>query len=323
MNLQIHILLDTPTSLDQLVIICDGPSCNKHIFTTVSSEVYTHNAVSERLLDKSMASSVGVVVDDGLLAGAHMSNCLANHKFQIPDNQRETGFSTAFQTTHTFYEYLHCVDEQRGARFDAAMECNAQPFSEESTFPFENLKENAILVDVGGGRGHISHYLMRRHPHIQFIVQDDAAVIESVKADLEGNRFKFQTQNFFDLQPVVGADVYLLNNVLMDHQDETCTEASQAQRQQWLVQALEKRSYRAQQRYQPWKGWELDPVAGAAPKQLSRRYYLLKVGHAAIPAYLSRKGSETHLDVKAARSHREQQAIYWWNADNDATIDGP
>jgi hypothetical protein len=70
----------------------------------------------------------------------------------------------------------------------------------------------------------------------------------------------------------------------------TCNEANQIQRQQWLIQAIEKRSHKAQQHYRPQKGWKLDPVAGAAPKQLARRYYQLKVGHAAIPSYLSQIG---------------------------------
>jgi hypothetical protein len=64
-----------------------------------------------------------------------------------------------------------------------------------------------------------------------------------------------------------------------------------------LPQAIASRStavvsgaYKAQQHYRPQKGWKLDPVAGAAPKQLARRYYQLKVGHAAIPSYLSQIG---------------------------------
>jgi hypothetical protein len=72
----------------------------------------------------------------------------------------------------------------------------------------------------------------------------------------------------------------------------SCTEASQIQRQEWLREALAGRSPRAQQTYQARKGWSLDQVAAAAPKQLARRYYQLKVGHAAVATHLYRVGGQ-------------------------------
>jgi ribonuclease HI len=68
----------------------------------------------------------------------------------------------------------------------------------------------------------------------------------------------------------------------------TQTEVARAQRQQWLTKALGRRSLRAQRAYRALPGWKLDPVLAAAPKRIASRYYQLKVGHAAIGAYLQK-----------------------------------
>jgi ribonuclease HI len=65
-----------------------------------------------------------------------------------------------------------------------------------------------------------------------------------------------------------------------------CTEAVQARKKGWLARALTKRSKQSQLEYRPQKGWQLDPVAAQASKQLASRYYQLKTGHAAIGTYL-------------------------------------
>jgi hypothetical protein len=66
------------------------------------------------------------------------------------------------------------------------------------------------------------------------------------------------------------------------------TEVARAQRQQWLTKALGRRSLAAQRAYRAPPGWKLDPAVAAAPKRIASRYYQLKVGHAAIGAYLQK-----------------------------------
>jgi hypothetical protein len=66
----------------------------------------------------------------------------------------------------------------------------------------------------------------------------------------------------------------------------TKTEVAKTQKQQWLTRALGRRSLRAQRAYRAQPGWKLDPALAAAPKGIASRYYQLKIGHAAIGAYL-------------------------------------
>jgi ribonuclease HI len=105
----------------------------------------------------------------------------------------------------------------------------------------------------------------------------------------------------------------------------TQTEVARVQRQQWLTKALGHRSLRAQRAYRALPGWKLDPALAAAPKKIASRYYQLKIGHAAIGAYLQKvqaqesgtcRGchapSETvyHLLFECREWRRQREALY-------------
>lgn len=97
----------------------------------------------------------------------------------------------------------------------------------------------AHVVDVGGSAGHDAAALARRFPNLRLTVQDlervepvfDAA---SADADLRAaDRVRFVAHNFFEPQPVKGADVYLLKMILHDWTDAECVRILRA-----LVSAL-------------------------------------------------------------------------------------
>jgi sterigmatocystin 8-O-methyltransferase len=188
-----------------------------------------------------------------------MTETFAASQFRINENAQEAAFCKAFQSkfflpvafhsfrfstriglsskrepkhvpdaetaaaNKTFYEYVREDDPVRGARFDTSMEATALDPTVEMSYPFNSLRDGAVLVDVGGGKGHHCRRLMGQFPKMQFIVQDHQEAVKDLgPVDLGGdeNRIKWQGHNFFDPQPVKGADVYLLNSVLMDHHDE-------------------------------------------------------------------------------------------------------
>ena len=122
------------------------------------------------------------------------------------------------------FQYFDEVDPRRGERFALGMAGSEliRPLTEE-VYPFDQLPEGAQVVDVGGGRGQVSIRIAEKVPHLSFVVQDQASVVESVQAEggLEelDDRVQFQPHNFFVAQPVKGADVYLFRFVLHDHPD--------------------------------------------------------------------------------------------------------
>ena len=91
-----------------------------------------------------------------------------------------------------------------------------------AAFPWGSGGELTV-VDVGGGLGHVSVALASHSPTVKCIVEDWPDVVaqgqEGLPADLQG-RVSFQAHDFFQEQPIKGADVYLLRIVLHDWSDK-------------------------------------------------------------------------------------------------------
>ena len=91
-----------------------------------------------------------------------------------------------------------------------------------TAFPWGSDSELTV-VDVGGGLGHVSRALVDHNPAIKCIVEDSAGVttqgLEGLSANLQG-RIQFHAHDFFQEQPIKGADVYLLRLVLHDWSDK-------------------------------------------------------------------------------------------------------
>lgn len=88
-------------------------------------------------------------------------------------------------------------------------------------------------MDVGGSRGHFARDLVKMNPSFRVVVQDLPRVVEGLAEEFavggtssdggagEGN-VTYQAHDFFDAQPVVGADVYFLRHVMHNHPDAEC-----------------------------------------------------------------------------------------------------
>lgn len=79
--------------------------------------------------------------------------------------------------------------------------------------------EVTTIVDVGGGVGHIAHALLTHNPSVYCIVQDRPEIVaqgENTIPEEVQQRLSFQAHDFFDDQPVHGADIYLLRHILHD-----------------------------------------------------------------------------------------------------------
>jgi sterigmatocystin 8-O-methyltransferase len=123
------------------------------------------------------------------------------------------------------YEYYDSVDLKRGNRFANAMAGHYNtPLDDpiECIYPFDTLKPDAQIVDIGGGKGQQSIRLGRKYAHMSFIVQDLSSVVESAQTTVDipetvTGRIQWQAHNMYSPQPLHGADVYLLSHVMMDH----------------------------------------------------------------------------------------------------------
>ena len=81
----------------------------------------------------------------------------------------------------------------------------------------------ATMVDVGGGSGAISQGLAHRLNEMKFIVQDsDEVVRHSIIDSSLKDRISFMVHDFFQEQPVKGAEIYYFRNIFHNWPDTDC-----------------------------------------------------------------------------------------------------
>ncbi|TGO45530.1 hypothetical protein BOTNAR_0659g00040 [Botryotinia narcissicola] len=80
---------------------------------------------------------------------------------------------------------------------------------------------DGLVVDVGGAKGTGGIELLRFLPKLKCIVQDQPEVVRdtTIPDDLQ-DRLSFMAYDFFQEQPVKGADLYLICSVLHDWSDK-------------------------------------------------------------------------------------------------------
>ena len=115
----------------------------------------------------------------------------------------------------------------RAERYAAAMSWFSTGPGLEMTHVLEAFRweseVDGLVVDVGGSYGSICVALARNYPSLRFIVQDRPEVVNVGRQELPReliDRVMFFEHDFFDDQPVKGADVYILRWVLHDWSDQ-------------------------------------------------------------------------------------------------------
>jgi 2-polyprenyl-3-methyl-5-hydroxy-6-metoxy-1,4-benzoquinol methylase len=137
----------------------------------------------------------------------------------------QTGKSS-FEHVHgvRFFEYME-KNKEAGAVFDQAMSAyTGQTAAQVATaYPFQ---EAAVVVDVGGGRGTLISTILAHHARLHGIVYDLPATVEAAKHLLESRGLSSRCEvlggDFFEAIPN-GGDVYILQHVIHDWDDERAT----------------------------------------------------------------------------------------------------
>jgi hypothetical protein len=141
--------------------------------------------------------------------------------------------SSSVQTGKSSFEYVHGMrffdymekNKEAGAVFDQAMSAyTSQTAAQVATaYPFH---ETAVVVDVGGGRGTLISTILAHHAQLRGIIYDLPATVEAAKHSLEArglsSRCEILGGDFFEAIPN-GGDVYILQHVIHDWDDEHAT----------------------------------------------------------------------------------------------------
>lgn len=158
-----------------------------------------------------------------------------------------TAHNAACRTPEPFYAWLDAAaGPGAGPDLRAVFDCGMEGISRGGqrlqdtdlrAFPWGDvLPRAATVVDVGGSRGHFARDLVEVNPLFRVVVQDLPRVVEGLADEFaagggsggggeggggEGN-VTYHAHDFFDAQPVVGADVYFLRHVMHNHPDAEC-----------------------------------------------------------------------------------------------------
>ncbi|KAL8656350.1 MAG: hypothetical protein Q9226_002699 [Calogaya cf. arnoldii] len=143
---------------------------------------------------------------------------------------RKTPYACAYgMEGRTFYETLSANPEHLDT-FNRSM---SEPGPDYGIFPFSSLKEEvaaeperAFVVDIGGGKGQALLHIQKETEHVfgtgaKMILQERSDVLEQIRPEeitgIEKMPYDFHTE-----QPVKGAHVYHLSQILHNYPDHVC-----------------------------------------------------------------------------------------------------
>ena len=129
----------------------------------------------------------------------------------------------AFNTVFGASVFEHAErDQEWGAAFDEAM-VGATHTTARAVLDAYDLADARLVVDVGGGRGHLVRAILDRHPAARGIVFDLPQVAARARLEIEqaglADRLQVVGGSFFETVPP-GGDAYLLSWILHDWDDD-------------------------------------------------------------------------------------------------------
>lgn len=199
---------------------------SQHVFAETPAGELSHTPASKQLLDSGVRAWVEYQTTDSLKSSTHFTEALTKWPGSL--HKSETAYSLAHGTDLPMFE--HFTEVGKIDRFRKAMSGNAQqpcfsPNHAIQGYPWQDLgasrdKEAALqnaplVVDVGGGIGHVASALASTYPLLDIKVQDIG-----VTTSHSMNGIEFTAYNFFQPQPIKDADVYFMRQILHDWSDD-------------------------------------------------------------------------------------------------------
>ncbi|KAI9148322.1 O-methyltransferase lcsG [Paramyrothecium foliicola] len=195
-----------------------------------------HNSRSIAIArDRGLRANIATTLDSGGPPTIALSRALEKFSYGEPELPKETG-SLAFNYAYSGgmlgkYDSLWDLiegdgeGEKKGWRqkeMVALMKHTKEELkTNESLLALTdwNTPENALVVDIGGSGGHDDIPLAKKYPNLKIIVEDlpkcEPDFEASIPAELR-SRLSFRAHDFFQTQPVVGADIYLFKFIFYD-----------------------------------------------------------------------------------------------------------
>ncbi|KAF7358294.1 hypothetical protein MVEN_00878700 [Mycena venus] len=215
-----------------------------HIFREVSPGVFANNRVSSTF-DKGKPSSVIFANREDRLTGSNGIAALVEHTAELCGKSSvyladsmlnpsdKLPFNLAYRIDEPMFSWMQDPkNRSQVSRFAVAMQgtgATEPPDTIFQGFDWSLIPDNGLIVDVGGGIGHSSLTIAKKHPSLRIINQDLGPALEISKGywkehfpeHLDSQIAQFQVHDFFTPQPVKDAAVFMLRYILHDWPDKT------------------------------------------------------------------------------------------------------
>ncbi|KAH9813204.1 S-adenosyl-L-methionine-dependent methyltransferase [Melampsora americana] len=170
--------------------------------------------------------------DEMFKSSSHLTECILEPSSSRSFFGDQSPFSHAFETGMDFQTFLQLSFDQevRLRRFITATECLSQIGASDQGLGGYNWATigNGLLVDVGGGVGHVPLSLARSYPNLRIVLQDRAEVIalavpvvlaKHFPQAVKSKRVVLEAQNVFDPQKRKGIRVFYVRFVIREWND--------------------------------------------------------------------------------------------------------
>ncbi|KAJ8115385.1 hypothetical protein ONZ43_g4675 [Nemania bipapillata] len=193
-----------------------------HLFAEPTPGFLEHSATSAALVTNTKFSDQRVWMTS-VIAPVIASMVTAHQRWPTSTAPNNTAFNAAFNTNLPMYEYIAKqpdVYKLFGRVMDAVASSPKSDLKHlASGFDWAGLG-TATVVDIGGNIGHSCVVLAKVSSDLYFVIQDIPHVVqegikiinESVEPSI-ASRIKLQEYDFFEKQPVEGAEVYLFRQI--------------------------------------------------------------------------------------------------------------
>ncbi|KAE9404103.1 S-adenosyl-L-methionine-dependent methyltransferase [Gymnopus androsaceus JB14] len=183
----------------------------KHCFKEVKPGVFANNRLSMKLLSSDPVSSIVCLqTDEGLRGSAYLNDTLTT------PCETDCGIPFRRATGYSFFDY-------HKTRFPRAMVGWANVTGKgflAKVYPWASQPADSTICDIGGGNGHISMGLIKVHPHLRVILQDQPQVISMAQklwatehpVAIEQQRVQFVPFDFLKDVAVEGCDFYYVGH---------------------------------------------------------------------------------------------------------------
>jgi len=186
-----------------------------------------HTADSRMLVeDEAMFEMCGFFLEETRLASVELVEAM--EKWPGAQEPNQTAYNVRFGTEEPFYQYIS-RDSARLRRLEMSMRgfsCGSESAARAIAlaYPWKEVANGrGLMVDVGGGSGHISAAIAKHNPSMKFIVQDLPKASEEGQRLLAPelhDRINFTVHSYFEPQPVKNADFYFFSMIFHNNSDK-------------------------------------------------------------------------------------------------------